>query len=117
MSTLGLVVGSVFMAVGVVTLALALLGRLWRWARRIDPPFVPLAAETPDPVAQHYASVGDTFGFNTANRAFDEVFNTLGPPPGWKPTRLPTLDGEIDDLIGRYRRGEDIESGAPKEQA
>lgn len=113
---------AIFALIGCVVLSgLALTGALlvslWRWARRTDT-YEPAAAEVPiaDPVERHYASVGDTFGFGPATEAFDEVFNVLGPPPGWKSAPLPSIDEEITALVARYRAGEDIESGAPRER-
>lgn len=59
-------------------------------ARRKDT-YDPRFAEAPDSVDQTFRQAGAAFGFRS-------------------------VDEEIEDLVTRYRRGEPIESGAPKEQ-
>lgn len=83
-------------------------------ARRTDvSPYPPEAAETPDPVEQAYAEVGDTFGFERS-RLLDEV----GPAiVAGQDLDNSLLMSEVEAAIAAYRRGEDVFKNAPKEMA
>lgn len=103
-------------ATQVIDFGVAIAGRRLRALKDARDPYPPEAADAPDdPVEAAYVSAGDTLGFGVdrSTEAFDEVLTTIGPPPGW-PVRK-SLDTELDDLVGRYRRGEDITAGAPRE--
>ncbi len=77
---------------GAVGTTLAFLVWLWRWTRRTDV-YEPAAS---DPVEKAYASVGDTFGFNTDDG--------------------PLFAAQVESMVRRAGDGEDVYDGAPKEQ-
>jgi hypothetical protein len=81
-------VGAVLLTVILGALRLAL-----RRLRRVDP-YEPAAAEAPDPVERHYASVGDTFGFGDG----------------------PLFAAQVESMLRRAGEGVDVYDGAPKEQ-
>lgn len=81
-----------------------------RRARRVDPMKLDeRIAVLPDPVEQAYASTGIALGDD--HDAERHRMTALGERIG-----VERLCIEISREIERYRRGEDITSGAPKEQ-
>lgn len=85
----------------VIDRLVGVVGQRLRARRDAHDPYPPEAAEAPDPVVRQFAEVGDTFGFSSR-----------GVPPG------PVAEGfeaELYEAIRRYRCGEDIETGAPRE--
>lgn len=85
--------------VGALAVAAVLLVHVWRWARRTDS-FEPAAAEAP-PTDAALADVQRVFA-----GGLDDDGDHIAAP----------YEAQFYELIRRYRAGEDIETGAPRER-